>query len=117
MLGKFVLKRIKLHSTPFVSFVRQYDVIDDSNQKVQAEIHDGIDPNQFVDAAFPSAAHARIHVFHLPTAKTAVNYTILRFTHHCLSLPTYTRDMWAEPYASDFYAILCSSLESERKLI
>jgi len=43
----------KQYVTPFVSFILQHDVINDRDEKVQAEIHDRVDPDQFVDAAFP----------------------------------------------------------------
>jgi len=51
MLKKFENRR--LYSEPFVAFVFQYDVINDGDQEVQTEIHDGVDPYQFVDASLP----------------------------------------------------------------
>ena len=48
---------IELHSsrdTPSLMFISQYDVIDERKQKVQAEVDDRVNPDQFIDAAFPS---------------------------------------------------------------
>jgi len=42
------------HLIPSISLVFQHDVIYDGNEEVQTEIHDRINPDQLVDAAFPS---------------------------------------------------------------
>lgn len=51
-----------------MAFVFQYHVVDNRDQKVKTKVHDGVYPNQLVDAAFPSGVrqksyHAMIHAF------------------------------------------------------
>jgi len=54
--------KYRRHCKPFLSFVFQYDVVNDGNQEVHTEVQNGVDPYQFIDAAFPSAGHT--HTFH-----------------------------------------------------